>query len=641
MDLYLPKESIKQRLDRKSLPKFNNIIKERLESISNFNITGKQYIIADGPPYANGDLHLGHFLNKTLKDLVLKNKLTQGYNVKYSFGWDCHGLPIESKAKTQEGSLLRNCKNIATTYQKKQEDTLSLFGLYSTESKYLTMSQKFIDRELALYAKLESTGCVFNKEKPIWYSPSLACVLANAEIEYKTIDINTIYFTLLAGDAELLVWTTTEWTIAGNQAVCVNPNIQYVITNKNLICSEKFAIQEGVAYDLVDITKIGTYINHNGDECPVLFDEYVKDEQTGIVHLAGGHGDDDFRILTKNGIQPKNAVEVTELQKHIDTYKLDDCYVYKREVLQSSQPMDWRTHRPMYKVLTMQLYVNIDHEKVIKTAKNIKLAGKVRKRLLEMALAREDWCISRQRKWGVRIPESSDIFDVWFDSGSVFTMYDTPADIYIEGNDQYRGWFQSSLVLASLVGKIPAKQIVSHGFILDEFNEKLAKSKGNSTSLVDLYDKYGPDVLRLWVILTNYKMDMVISEASLKSASKQYFKIRNYVRYYVNNLHIGSYDASKVDEPLRKIFDDLILVIKKHLDQLEFNKAFLKLMDLLRKVAKEFTLNEKNKFYESSLSNPYRIKKENEFHYLLTILEPLLFIFTPFLWAEIYDKFKK
>ena len=634
MKVLLPKNIVSQKLNIDLLDEYRTCILKKQQYLYSKN--KEKYIIQDGEPYANGDLHLGHFLNKTLKDFLVKYQLQQGKKVSISFGWDCHGLPIESRAKSIDGDLIDNAKKIAVHYSSLQKKTLNKFAIYSTENDFLTMDNSFVEREINLFNELHKNGHIIKKNKPTWYSPTLKTVLANSEIEYKTIEDESIYFTMpINNEIRLLVWTTTEWTISGNQAVCINSNIEYVKTIDGFICSKKFALDNNLLYDLFDISSIKTYKNTSGEECPVIFDDYVKDENTGIVHLCGGHGDDDFRILEENKIISKNVCNKEELLDHIKNYRLKDIFVYKREKNKHEYPVDWRESNKVYKILTEQTYLDFDVDKIKKCLKQINLSSKDRNRLSTTIFSRKDWCISRQRKWGVNIPNSEDILDVWFDSGSTFTMYNTPADIYIEGSDQHRGWFQSSIILASMIDKIPTKRIITHGFVIDDTKEKLSKSKDNAKSLDYYFDKYNPDVLRLWVLMSDFKNDIVFSEESLDTAGKQYFRIRNLLRYFINNLHRESHDENNVNVETLNLINNLKINIKNNIEEFNLQKATRILIDFLIKYSSTLTEDIKNNFYESDIDSELRIKMENEFYFISKSMIDIIFPFLPFLSTEL------
>lgn len=636
----LPKNSIEQKLDREKLSLYRSMIKDKV--MGAYANNQEEFILQDGPPYANGDLHIGHFLNKTLKDFYIKHLLMNGKKVKVRFGWDCHGLPIENKAKSLPGDLFENCREIAMTYQGRQENILSAFGIFSTNENYMTLTEDFKQRELEIFNKLKDGGFIYKKNKPTWYSPTLNTVLANSEIEYRDIEELSLYFKLkINNDISFLVWTTTEWTVAGNQAVCLNPNIPYCVTDDGLFCSEKFAMLKGFSYHSVNHDQFQYYTNHKGEKCPVLFDEFVEDSETGIVHLCGGHGDDDYNVLVKNDIEPKNVVDdITELLAHITVFKVDDEFVYERVPLRHSYPVDWREKMKVFKVLTEQTYLDFDWAKIKAVSKQVKLSSKDRNRLESMLFSRKDWCLSRQRKWGVQIPDSNDILDVWFDSGTVFAMNDGPADLYIEGSDQYRGWFQSSIIIAAMVDRIPTKRILTHGFVVNELGEKFSKSDENYSPLEQMFNEYNPDVMRLWVLFSDYKSDVVFSEDSMKSAGKQYFRLRNLVRYFVNNLHRSEHSHDNVRFELKEDVRKLKETIAKDVEAFDLNKAVRAVVDFTNKYSSYLTEDKKNEFYEADIDSEVRKELENEFHYLATELVDILFPFTPFFSMEIKHNLK-
>lgn len=655
--VYLPKTDelhVPQKLDRSTLDQRNAEIRDRVSELYD-TAQGDPFILQDGPPYANGDLHVGHLLNKTLKDILIKQLLNEGRKVQVRFGWDCHGLPIENRAKAQVGihetGIAAACQRVAQEFKARQKATMHKFGLYSTQPDYLTMDADYVQREKDIFEQLKANGLIVKKNKPTWYSPSLGTTLANSEVEYQEVTDQSVYFTVeivhTSGmRTQLLVWTTTEWTISGNQAMCVSPDVFYVeVPGKDLVCSRKFALERGWSFaGPFDFNGWNTYIAPNGQEQPVIFDRFVTDDMgTGIVHSCGGHGDEDFDVLTKHGIAPMNAAPIEELAQHMVTYRLPDHHyletapakAYMREPVTHSVTVDWRDKNRVVKVLTEQTYLDFDLHKIKAVLKQIKMTGKDRKRLEEMIFSRRDWCLSRQRTWGVPIDDYN-ILDVWFDSGTAFAMNDGPADIYIEGQDQHRGWFQSSTIIAAMMDRVPTRRIVSHGFVVDRDLRKFAKSEGNATPLEKLYDHYGPDVLRLWIVLSDYTSDVVFSADAMDSAAKQYFKLRNWMRYFVNSLHRDEHKYDAIDPMLLAKVETLKAVVSRFVTQdMSPSKAFREIVAFLSHYSSGLTEPRKDEFYECELDDPLRVQLENEFHYLTVEIGRMLFPFTPFLSMEL------
>lgn len=643
--VYLPKEDVPQKLNRDLLDSRNESIRNKVEQL--YEAGSKPFIVQDGPAYLNGDLHAGHHLNKTLKDILCKQLLLDGYKVDMRLGGDCHGLPIENRVKKEGGysndeEFLRRCKEVAERFMKQHREMLYKFGIHFTTKEYLTMDDAFIKREQDIFQKLVKDGVVLKKEKPTWYSPTLKTTLANSEVVYGDVTDESVYFFFhLKEGLRLLVWTTTEWTIAGNQAVCMNPNVEYCKANGDIVCSKRYADEQRWMHEPFDVSTLTVYTDHYGNERPVLMDDFVQDDHTGIVHLCGGHGDEDFEVLIKHGIEPKNAASVDDMLYHMENYRMKEEFLHRKEDVTHSVTLDWRNGDRVIKVLTEQTYLDFDLNKIKQVLKQIKMTGRDRKRLEGMVFSRKDWCLSRQRKWGVPIDENN-ILDVWFDSGTVFAMNDGPADIYIEGHDQHRGWFQSSTIIAAMMGRVPTKRIVSHGFVIDEYSRKLAKSLGNARSLEELYQEFGPDVLRLWVVLSDYTDNVTFSEDSMKSAAKQYFKARNRVRYFVNNLYRSKHSHDDVDPELKRKIQELKDTISHEVViNMSPSKAFRAIDKFLGDYSSGLTEPRKDDFYESELDVPERIALENEFHFLAQEVGKMLFPFTPFLSVEITDGLKE
>ncbi|PVV03872.1 hypothetical protein BB560_001646 [Smittium megazygosporum] len=635
--LSLPKTNFSLRANASKREKlFRPNISDKLYPWQLENNSGEIYILSDGPPYANGDLHIGHFLNKTLKDVFNRYHILKKRKVLYIPGWDCHGLPIELKAletlknKDQDLSgmaLRRHAKNLALNTIKKQKKDFKEWGIIGDwEKPYLTMDIDYEARELEVFKHLMKKGYIMRKNSPVYWSPSSKTALAESELEYKSdylFGINgseNVYF---------LVWTTTPWTLPANQAIAVNRGFEYtVLENKNESGSPEYYI---VASSLAEKMKqlIGDellnirYLHHfNGKMYPVLSANYVDSQAgTGLVHTAPGHGKEDYDLCQEHGILPFSPVDdlgnFTDEAGDLFTGKpvLEEGNDSVIEFLRSkrllviqkdyvhSYPIDWRTKKPVIIRCTPQWFIDITDliNPTIDSLRDVKMHPEPRvfslslsldkytfntlgrNRLVSFVKNRTQWCISRQRPWGTPIPAFYDVetdepllteksvdhvikkfkegkgsnawweleteelladeyknngkkyyrkfdtLDVWFDSGTSWTLLHEKfksdkgqfvADLYLEGSDQHRGWFQSSLLTSSAVQKVaPFKNLFTHGFLLDENGFKMSKSIGNTVSPSKVINGeggsskdqgYGVDVLRLWVGLYDSSNDMQI-----------------------------------------------------------------------------------------------------------------------------------
>lgn len=724
------------------------------------NKNNTDFILHDGPPYANGDIHAGHALNKILKDFVVRYKTMSGYHAPYVPGWDTHGLPIEAaltkKTKINRKSMpipefRRLCKEYALEQIERQKAQFKRLGILGDwDNPYVTLDAKYEAEQLRVFAEMVEKGLIFKGLKPVFWSPSSESALAEAEIEYHDKVSPSIYVSfkvvdgknVVSQDCELVIWTTTPWTIPANLAVAVHPDYDYVILNVN----DRYLV---VAKDLVENftneVKIDEYkvvkqlkgseleyvtYTHplNNKVCPVTLADYVTLETgTGLVHTAPGHGEDDFNtgkkydldvvvVVDEKGLMTEEAGEfagvfyedankliIEKLQKVNALLNLD--------YITHSYPHDWRTQKPIIFRATAQWFASIDALKkdmleAIKTVNWIPTWGETR--IANMVKDRKEWCISRQRVWGVPIPvfynedgseildkqvilhvadifekhgsdawwtmtakellppgytnpkspngefeKETDIMDVWFDSGSshhaavVKRGFSYPVDLYLEGTDQYRGWFNSSLSTGVAVAKkAPYKAVLSHGFVLDGEGHKMSKSLGNAVDPNKLINVHGADVLRLWVASVEFTNDVRISNDIIKQISESYRKIRNTFRFLLGNLFDYDNDKDRVPYENMKEIDQVIIsslnvLIEKVLlayEQYKFDEVLRLIMTYVTNELSSFYLDfTKDVLYIEESNNPERRSIQTVFYDNLYALVRLLTPIIPHTTEEVYQ----
>lgn len=639
------------------------------------------FILHDGPPYANGDIHTGHSLNKILKDVINRSKFMMGYKIPFIPGWDTHGLPIENAIQKlghnrKEMSIVdfrKLCNEYAlkqVANQKAGFKSLGCIGDY--KNPYITLQKEFEYHQIEVFAKMAIDGLIYKGLKPVYWSPSSESALAEAEIEYHDIKSPTIFvkFNVLDGkgllnsDDSFVIWTTTPWTIPANLAISLNPNMEYAVvkTSKgNLIVLKSMVEDLMNKFELEDYSIIKTFIGKEAEyittkhplyerESLIIVGDHVTDEAgTGCVHTAPGFGVDDFNVCKKYDIEPYCNVDdkgfltsesgedlaglfVDDANKVVAN-KLDELgALLKFEWLSHSYPHDWRTKKPIIFRATTQWFASIDKIRTqlldeITKVDWIPAWGETR--LYNMIRDRGDWCISRQRAWGVPIPiiyaedetpimdevvfkhisklvkeygsnvwfekdvkdllpegythpgspnniftKETDTMDVWFDSGSSHTGVlverglGYQADLYFEGSDQYRGWFNSSLIIGTAVyGKAPYKQVLSHGFIMDGKGEKMSKSKGNTVNPKNIIKQYGADILRLWASSIDYQADGRISDEIIKQNAENYRKVRNTFRFLMANVNETDFTKNDlVDYDKLELIDKYMIVLLKEVN---------------------------------------------------------------------------
>ena len=692
------------------------------EKVLNKNKDQKPFVLHDGPPYANGDIHIGHALNKILKDFVLRYQTMKGHYVPYIPGWDTHGLPIET-ALTKKGvnrkeiSLVeyrKLCRAYAEEQVQRQKTQFQRLGILGEwEAPYITYTHDFEAEQIHIFAKMVERGLIYKGLKPVYWSPSSESALAEAEIEYQDKQSISVYVKFpsteqegLLKDAFYVIWTTTPWTLPANLAISVHPRFNYVVVRVN---DEKYVVAETLLADIKRVLgwehvetcgmlkgselELKTYKHPLYDRTsPIIVGEHVTDtDGTGLVHTAPGHGEDDYRVgktynldilcpVDDRGYMMEEAGPFKGMYYEVANEEivkaLEEAHVLlRKEKFTHSYPHDWRTKKPVIFRATPQWFASIDKlkEELLDEVKKVKwlpLWGEVR--ISNMISGREDWCISRQRAWGVPIPvfyaengdailekdvlehisglfkqygsdiwyekeasellpagyshpgspngifrKETDIMDVWFDSGTSHSVLQSrglpyPADLYLEGSDQYRGWFNSSLITGvSAFNQAPYKQVVSHGFVLDGQGKKMSKSLGNAVDPLTVMKQQGADILRLWVATVDYQSDVRISNDMMTQISEGYRKIRNTLRFMLGNLDGYNPNEHYVAYEYRGKLDQLMankyyVVANDVLDAYE-NYAF----DRVYRNIVPFMTNELSAFYLDYTKDILYIEKEN------------------------------
>jgi isoleucyl-tRNA synthetase len=732
------------------------------------------FILHDGPPYANGSLHMGHALNKILKDIINKYKLLRGHKVRYVPGWDCHGLPIElkvlqgMKSKERESltplKLRQEARNFALTIQQKQAESFKRYGVWGDwKNPYLTLTPEYEGAQVGVFGEMALKGYIYRGLKPVHWSPSSRSALAEAELEYPEGHISQSVFAafpvtksskvaqeLLSpflSNLGVAIWTTTPWTLPGNLAVALNPYLIYAIVELNSdLCKYKYLI---VAADLVErlsetfgtFLKVKTTIQGKALEHTVyrhpLYDreseiviggDYVTIESgTGLVHTAPGHGQEDYIVGQRYGLSILSPVDdqgnfTEEAGQFAGLNVLKDANraiinelknrgsLLKEELYLHKYPYDWRTKKPTIFRATEQWFASVEgfRQAALEAIKSVNwIPEQGENRITHMVGDRSDWCISRQRNWGVPIPvfynketnnpllteetinrvqaifsekgsdawwklsieellpkkysqdahkyrKGTDTMDVWFDSGSSWAAVTKqreelkyPVDIYLEGTDQHRGWFQSSLLTSVAVNGIaPYKTVLTHGFVLDEKGHKMSKSLGN---IVDPYiiinggidqrkdPPYGADVLRLWVSSVDYSSDVLIGQNIIKQLSDTYRKIRNTTRFLLGNLNdfdpaintVNYLDLPDLDKYMLHRITDVFTEVTDAFEKFQFFRFFQTVQNFCVIDLSNFYLDiAKDRLY---ISHPNALRRRSCQTVLKVILETLAKAIAPVL----------
>ena len=658
------------------------------EKIQAASINGPHYILHDGPPYANGHIHIGHALNKILKDIILRSKRMNGYYCPFIPGWDCHGLPIEHNVDAELGDKKKDisilafrkaCRTYAGKWVKKQNKEFQRLGIFGDwHNPYLTINYTYEAAIAREFNRFLESGSVTRSKKPVHWCSSCRTALAEAEVDYADHTSTSIYvkFPLNSdlGDVvpelaqinvDVVIWTTTPWTLPANLAIALHPDFTYVAVKRGndvLIIAEglveKACADFGGEYEILASLSAkdleGLKCKHpflDRDSLIVTADYVTLESGTGCVHTAPGHGREDYLTGIRYGLDVLSPVDsagvfteeagiyaglaINEANAVICADLLESGHLLYSEEMGHSYPHCWRCKKPVIFRATEQWFISMDkndlRQKTLDAIKDVQWTpGWGQDRIRLMVESRPDWCLSRQRAWGVPITaimcekcgeiqndsevnekihtlflkegadawysheindflgegkicpkcggseffKEQDILDVWFDSGTSHAAVleerpelSSPADLYLEGSDQHRGWFQSSL-LASVGnrGVAPFKGVLTHGFVVDAHGKKMSKSVGNVVAPSEIIDKYGAEILRLWVASEDYRDEIKVSDNIMLRLSDSYRKVRNTIRYLLGNLYDFDPDKDKIP------YEDLAEIDQWALLQLELFK---------------------------------------------------------------------
>jgi isoleucyl-tRNA synthetase len=732
-----------------------------------------KYILHDGPPYANGDIHIGHAVNKILKDFIIKSKTISGFDAPYVPGWDCHGLPIELVVEKEHGKNIdpnkfrKLCREYALIQVEKQKNDFKRLGVLGDwDNPYLTINFKTEANIVRALAKIYDKGLLYQGNKPVHWCTDCASALAEAEVEYEdkpspaidvqfdcinTKDIENIFSIKEVDKASAIIWTTTPWTLPANEAISVNPKFKYGLykcENNFFILAEELADIRFKAYG-TSATKVascsgsdleGILFSHPFLEksVPIICGDHVTTETgTGLVHTAPAHGLDDYIVGMKYSLPVENPVDAkgrfkNEIQyfsgltvweanpKVIDILKNKNLLVHEENFIHS-YPHCWRHRAPIIFRATSQWFIGMEH----KSSDNVslrELAKKAvtrtkfypewgKKRLESMIKNRPDWCISRQRSWGVPIPifihkdtdephpntlnffeivaqniekdgidawfniepqsilgddaenyiKITDTLDVWFDSGtthqSVLEQRENlvyPADLYLEGSDQHRGWFQSSLLTSCAInGNAPYKSLLTHGFVVDGQGYKMSKSKGNVIAPQKIMDQFGADILRLWVATTDYSGELNISNEIIKRVADSYRRIRNTLRFLSanledfdsNNMLVNPNEMLSIDRYGLYLVEELQSNVVKDYEEFDFYLAMQKFLSFCSEDMGGFYLDIlKDRLYTTAENSHARRSAQTAlFHItqsLIRLMAPVLSFTAEELWNVVNKKNK-
>lgn len=723
-----------------------------------------QFILHDGPPYANGDIHVGHTLNKVLKDIIVKFKSMAGFDSPYVPGWDTHGLPIEQQAikalgldrhRTDVVEFRRHCKEYALKYMNIQREQFKRLGVRGDwEHPYLTLDPVFESIQIKVFGEMAAKGYIYKGMKPVYWCGDCETALAEAEVEYNDKISPSIYVKfpvkdgrgLLPGDAFILIWTTTPWTLPANNAISLHPEYDYVLV---MVGPEKYLLAKGLVeqvaaelgwsswqmlneYKGKDLERVVcAHPFFERDSLVILGDHVNLEAGTGCVHTAPGHGEEDFYVgkiyglevicpIDDRGCFTEEAGQFKGLYVHDANpaviKELDHrSLLLKASTTEHQYAHCWRCKNPIIFRATEQWFASIDgfRQDALNAIDGVKwIPAWGRERIYNMVRDRGDWCISRQRTWGVPIPifycdaceeviinnetiarvsqliaehgsdiwyikeaadllppgylcpacnsqqfrKETDIMDVWFDSGSSHMgVLDTypglrwPSDMYLEGSDQHRGWFNSSLLTAIAVrGAAPYREVLTHGFTVDEQGRKMSKSVGNVIDPLAMIEDIGADILRLWVSSADYRNDVSVSKNIIRQNAEAYRKIRNTCRFILSNLYdfdpksdkVAYADMNNLDRWALLKMDKLVRRVTRAYQEYEFHVVFhsvhnfctIDLSNIYLDIIKDklYCSHTKDQERRSSQTVLYEI-----IHALVAILAPILAFTSEEIWSHL------
>ncbi|MFQ5866402.1 MAG: isoleucine--tRNA ligase [bacterium] len=697
------------------------------EAIQEKNKNGPRYVLHDGPPYANGNIHMGHALNKILKDIVIKFKLMEGFSVPFVPGWDCHGLPIEyqllkslglRKEEIDRVEFRRKARAYAEEFAHIQKEEFKRLGIFGDwENPYLTMSYDYEGKIIEIFKRLVAQGYIYRGKKPVYWCANCQTALAEAEVEYSNHTSHSVYAKFpvkkLGKDKEsqfilptsVVIWTTTPWTLPANVAFAFHPEYEYawvklspshpsskeevIIVAKELTSNlmERFGIEN---YNILKVWKgkdlEGIVCSHpfmGRDSVGICANFVTIEEGTGIVHIAPGHGQEDYQIGLKyelpvlapvddkgrftEEVPQFSGVEVFSSNMLIIEKLRNSSHLLHSEEIVHTYPHCWRCKKPIIFRATEQWFLDVHknklREKMLEAIREVKWIPKIgENRISAMVEGRPDWCLSRQRYWGVPLPifyckncgeplmseesigavqdlilregsdawyirkeeeilpggtkcrrckerefiKEKDILDVWFDSGvsheAVLRERENlswPADLYLEGSDQHRGWFQTSLIVAVALGKTaPFKSVLTHGFVVDGEGRKMSKSIGNVISPQEIIEKYGAEILRLWVASEDYREDVRISSEILGHLVEAYRRIRNTFRFLLGNLNdfnlskkVRYEHMSEIDQWMLHRLQELISQVVDGYESFELHRVYTAIHNFCTRELSSFYLD--------------------------------------------------